>query len=63
MFNPACDCEDKRPFWQDLLIVAVPILIAEAAIVVQDHYRQARKRARKADKREAREQGEEQDDE
>jgi hypothetical protein len=63
MLNPACDCEAKRPFWQDLLMVALPILIAEAAIVVQDHYRQARKEARRRDKRNAREQGEEQGDE
>lgn len=46
------DCEDRRPLWQEVLLIAVPILVAEGCIAIREHLRRRGKKHKKK-KREA----------
>ena len=39
---------ERRPFWQELAFLVVPIVVGETCLAVRDHLRRQAKRARAA---------------
>lgn len=41
------DGEERRPLWQELLLLALPIILTEGVVLLREHLHRARKRRKK----------------
>lgn len=41
------DEDDRRPIWQEVLLLVLPVLITEGVMELREHFRRERKRRKK----------------